>query len=491
MPPKQETHSERISALEGQIGGFSTAIDELCDATTKSERSILEASAKNDRNRTPNGSEGSPRTAEPLRYEKGILQVPEKAIPLRSAELSTPSYHGVSSGYSPQQKIESPPKKLELPDFVGKNPDDWIFRVEKCFSVNQTEEDEKLSLAMASMVGGSVTWLRMIHDHEKPSDWGDFKNKLRRHFKATRGGTILSAEVPHVPNDVLEEIFLHGMKRSLREQVVRLRPLGMDEIVEMAQIIEVQENERSSYQSRSFHRTNSAPTLHNHQRSSSNSSGGKQSETTPARKSFDSQHDNKGCEQKKTIHNPCRHCGDPDLLCAQVSLRAIEKLCEKEDGVYLLELQALFDNGETTDKAVVTVPAIKKLPKEYNSVFNMPSGLPPKRSREHAITLQEGTSPINIRPYQLTEFKEFQLTAPLSIDMDELALQVERDEALQAIINGVSNGDQEFDGYSVKEGVLFKDRCLVIPTNSPFIPAQGLLEQVLVSSLSESRDCTA
>lgn len=49
MPPKQETHSERISALEGQIGGFSTAIDELCDATTKSERSILEASAKNDR----------------------------------------------------------------------------------------------------------------------------------------------------------------------------------------------------------------------------------------------------------------------------------------------------------------------------------------------------------------------------------------------------------------------------------------------------------
>ena len=94
------------------------------------------------------------------------------------------------------------------------------------------------------------------------------------------------------------------------------------------------------------------------------------------------------------------------MLCAQVSLRAIEKLCEKEDGVYLLELQALFDNGETTDKAVATVPAIKKLPKEYNSVFNMPSGLPPKRSREHAITLQEGTSPINIRPYRYSHLQE-------------------------------------------------------------------------------------
>lgn len=48
----------------------------------------------------------------------------------------------------------------------------------------------------------------------------------------------LSAKVPHVPDDVLKGIFLHGMKRSLREQVVRLRPVGMDEIVDMAKIIE-------------------------------------------------------------------------------------------------------------------------------------------------------------------------------------------------------------------------------------------------------------
>lgn len=119
----------------------------------------------------------------------------------------------------------------------------------------------------------------------------------------------LSAEVPHVPNDVLEEIFLHGMKRNLREQVVRLRPLGMDEIVAMTQIIEEQESERSSYHSRSFHRTNSAPVLNNNQRSH-NSSPGKQSEATSARKSFESQRDNKANEQKKTVHNPCRHCGE-------------------------------------------------------------------------------------------------------------------------------------------------------------------------------------
>ena len=361
----------------------------------------------------------------------------------------------------------------------------------------------------------------------------------------------------------------------------------MDEIVEMAQIIEAQENERSSYNSRSFHRTNSAPALNNIQRNS-NFSMGRHSEVTPNRKSFESQRENKGSESKRPIQNPCRHCGerffsghkckvfqkykcleveeeserdeeldrgseeeeepqkqqelqvlslksmvgittkktlrirgyigdaevvvlidsgascnfiatrlvqklgllvtptqefgvaigdgrvltssgkcedvkiniqgvgireeylvfdlgatdmvlgytwleklgemrinwglhllrfqigeqwvtlagDPDLLCAQVSLRTMEKLCEKEDGVYLLELQALFDNEEVTDKTPVEIPAIKKLLKEYHSVFNMPQGLPPKRTREHAITLQEGTSPINIRPYRYSHLQK-------------------------------------------------------------------------------------
>lgn len=205
--------------------------------------------------------------------------------------------------------------------------------MEKCFSVNLTDEGEKLSLAMSCMAGCAVTWLRMIQDREEPLDWRDFKTKLRRRFKPTRGGTVLSqmlrlrqtgniseyreqfeelsAEVPHVPNDVLEEIFLHGMKRSLREQVVRLRPVGMDEIVDMAKIIEEQENERSAYHNRSFQRTSSAPALNSNQRSyNSQSSPARHGDNTPARKSMDSRRDAKGTDQRRTIQNPCRHCGE-------------------------------------------------------------------------------------------------------------------------------------------------------------------------------------
>ena len=37
---------------------------------------------------------------------------------------------------------------------------------------------------------------------------------------------------------------------------------------------------------------------------------------------------------------------------------------------------------------------------EFKHVFDMPSGLPPKRTHDHAIVLKEGTDPISLLPYR-------------------------------------------------------------------------------------------
>ena len=91
--------------------------------------------------------------------------------------------------------------------------------------------------------------------------------------------------------------------------------------------------------------------------------------------------------------------GDPYLLQEQVSLKTMEKFYDNEEEVVLLELQALFENEKEQVSHQVVSLGVHKLLKEFQTVFHMPSGLPQKRSREHAITLQAGTSPINIRPY--------------------------------------------------------------------------------------------
>lgn len=68
------------------------------------------------------------------------------------------------------------------------------------------------------------------------------------------------------------------------------------------------------------------------------------------------------------------------------------------------------------------------------------------------------------------KFLEFQLTAPLSIDMDELVMQVEQDESLQKIISGVLKGEKDYEGYTMERGLLIMERRLVIPAKSAFIP---------------------
>lgn len=49
------------------------------------------------------------------------------------------------------------------------------------------------------------------------------------------------------------------------------------------------------------------------------------------------------------------------------------------------------------------------------------------------------------------ELQEFQLTAPLSIDLDELAVQVERDEELQVIIKALKEDKEIPTGYCISK----------------------------------------
>lgn len=69
------------------------------------------------------------------------------------------------------------------------------------------------------------------------------------------------------------------------------------------------------------------------------------------------------------------------------------------------------------------------------------------------------------------EILELQLTAPLTLDREELARQVAQDAVLKNIMEAVEAGVAGTEGYSVREGLLLKDSRLVIPEKSPFIPA--------------------
>ena len=49
---------------------------------------------------------------------------------------------------------------------------------------------------------------------------------------------------------------------------------------------------------------------------------------------------------------------------------------------------------------------IQALLAQFQKVFNVQVGLPPRRSHDHAITLHSRTSPVNIRPYRYPQIQK-------------------------------------------------------------------------------------
>ncbi|KAH9753704.1 hypothetical protein KPL71_015173 [Citrus sinensis] len=61
------------------------------------------------------------------------------------------------------------------------------------------------------------------------------------------------------------------------------------------------------------------------------------------------------------------------------------------------------------DSLNTTTPDMQDLLKEYNTLFQKPTKLPPRREIDHNITLKEGTEPVNVRPYRYAYFQKAEI----------------------------------------------------------------------------------
>lgn len=90
--------------------------------------------------------------------------------------------------------------------------------------------------------------------------------------------------------------------------------------------------------------------------------------------------------------------GDPSLCRSLVSLKAMLRTIKHERQGVIVELGCV--TATTAHSLGEPVAELQPLLEEFSSVFQLPKGLPPMRSKEHAITLKEGTLPVSVRPYR-------------------------------------------------------------------------------------------
>jgi hypothetical protein len=84
-----------------------------------------------------------------------------------------------------------------------------------------------------------------------------------------------------------------------------------------------------------------------------------------------------------------------------ISAKACSKLLSQGAQAYLIQIQSPEPTAmDETGSPELNVEVLDIL-HQYNDVFQEPTALPPERTCDHTIPLQNGSQPPNVRPYRM------------------------------------------------------------------------------------------
>ncbi|KAF2313837.1 hypothetical protein GH714_018224 [Hevea brasiliensis] len=101
-------------------------------------------------------------------------------------------------------------KKVEMPSFDGADPVGWVARTEQYFEIHGIQNELKVSLALVSMEGAPLHWLRWLRQRNPHLTWEQLREELMQ--RASR--------VPDISDRQCLGFFLNGLREDIR---LRLR----------------------------------------------------------------------------------------------------------------------------------------------------------------------------------------------------------------------------------------------------------------------------
>ncbi|XP_057429427.1 uncharacterized protein LOC130722640 [Lotus japonicus] len=220
MPPKM---TDRMEALENQMGSVTTALQELALQLQQQSLTLTELSKQMGRKET--GHEGD-----------------------------TP----IADSHPGESRLAG--KKVKLPVFEGEDPVAWITRAEIYFDVQNTPDEMRVKLTRLSMEGSTIHWFNLLMETEDNLSW----EKLKRALIARYGGRrlenpfeelstlrqkgsvdefvesfeLLSSQVGRLPEDQYLGYFMSGLKPAIRRRVRTLNPGTRMEMMRIAKDVE-------------------------------------------------------------------------------------------------------------------------------------------------------------------------------------------------------------------------------------------------------------
>ncbi|GKC83581.1 ankyrin repeat-containing protein [Tanacetum coccineum] len=173
--------------------------------------------------------------------------------------ILTPLVHGNERGWVLGTDYRL--RKLKMPFFNGDDVHGWVYLAERFFDIQGlVTSGERLKAAMMCLEGPALSWFRWSDNTEPFRSWEDLKRRMLVRFQSSQAGTLheqffaisqsgtaqdyitmfekMAAQLPRLQEEVLEGIFIKGLKHELRTAVRTQKPTGLSQAMELALIID-------------------------------------------------------------------------------------------------------------------------------------------------------------------------------------------------------------------------------------------------------------
>ena len=149
---------------------------------------------------------------------------------------------------------------MDFPQFNGEDPTGWIYKAEKFFHYQQTENSEKITLASFHLLDDALQWYQWFEKTRTNVSWEKFTHALGVHFgpsdyedfhealaKLCQTNTMqeyqanferLVARVQDWPEKALMGSYIGGLREEIRAEVKLFRPTTLVHATSLARLHE-------------------------------------------------------------------------------------------------------------------------------------------------------------------------------------------------------------------------------------------------------------
>ncbi|KAL4555814.1 hypothetical protein LXL04_038442 [Taraxacum kok-saghyz] len=173
--------------------------------------------------------------------------------------LTTQNHHDPPQPPPPPPPQLRPPK-IQLPNFSGTNPLEWIFQAENYFTYYNVPQNQRITLAVFYFTGDALIWYKHLATNRLLSTWPEFNQAIEARFgpstyenhqatlfKLRQTSSVsayqvefekISKCVDDLPTSALRNCFISGLRQDIQSEIAVHNPQTLPETYILAKLIE-------------------------------------------------------------------------------------------------------------------------------------------------------------------------------------------------------------------------------------------------------------